>query len=403
MGDNRDLLKKRQMLAFEDASRIVQSSVRQLGSEHVDIVVAVNRILAEDVTSDIDMPPFDRSAMDGYACRRADLTNKLLVIETIRAGYTPRKTIDKNQCTKIMTGGAVPQGADCVIKVEQTKMQSESTIRFTGRQTADNICPKGQDVRAGEVVLCSGTRIRAQHIATLAAVGCTNPCVSQQPRVGVISTGDELVKPDEKPRHSQIRESNSHQLSAQIRQMDGIVKNYGIVPDCKQDIDRMLRKANTENDVVVFSGGVSAGDYDYVPGIMAQIGVDVIFHKIAVKPGKPTVFGVYNDVYCFGLPGNPVASFVVFELLVKPFLYKIMGHKHKPMISCMPLAEPLRRKKTERQSWIPVVFDDMGTVRPVEYHGSAHISALCSADGLIHLDTGVSEIEKGVMVEVRLI
>ncbi len=361
------------MLALEDATQAVLSSARQLDSEHVDINVAVNRILAEDVISDIDMPPFNRSAMDGYACRRADLANELSVIETIRAGYAPRKTIGKNQCVKIMTGGVVPQGADCVIMAEQTEMQTASTIRFTERQTADNICPQGEDMQAGEAVLRKGTRIKAQHIATLAAVGCVNPCVSQQPRVGVISTSDELVKPEEKPRYAQIRESNGHQLSAQIRQLGGIVKNYGIIPDFRQDIDRMLRKAIVENNVVVFTGGVSAGDYDYVPGIMSQLGVDVIFDKVAVKPGKPTVFGVCNGVYCFGLPGNPVASFVVFELLVKPFLYEIMGHEHKPMISCMRLAVPLRRKKTERQSWIPVVVDDIGTARPIEYHGSAHI------------------------------
>jgi molybdopterin molybdotransferase len=399
----RNLLRKKLMLALEDATQAVLSSVRQLDSEHVDINVAVNRILAEDVISDIDIPPFNKSAMDGYACRRTDLANELSVIETIRAGYAPRKTIGKNQCAKIMTGGVVPQGADCVIMVEQTEMQTVSTIRFTGKQTADNICLQGEDVKVDEVVLQRGTRIRSQHVATLAAVGCTNPCVSLQPRVGVISTGDELVKPDEKPRCAQIRESNGHQLSAQIRQLCGIVKNYGIVPDYRQDIDRILRKAIIDNDVVVFTGGVSAGDYDYVPGIMSQLGVDVIFNKVAVKPGKPTVFGKCNDVYCFGLPGNPVASFVVFELLVKPFLYKIMGHDHKPMISCVRLAESLRRKKTDRQSWIPVVVDDIGTARPIEYHGSAHISALCSADGLIHLDTGVSEIEKGMIVEVRLI
>jgi len=181
------------------------------------------------------------------------------------------------------------------------------------------------------------------------------------------------------------------------------VKNYGIVADNRQDIDRMLRKAIVENDVVVLSGGVSAGDYDYVTRIMTEIGIDVIFHEIALKPGKPTVFGVCNDVYCFGLPGNPVASFVVFELLVKPFLYKIMGHEHKPMISYMPLAESLRRKKTERQSWIPICIDDVGAARPIEYHGSAHINALCGADGLMSIDTGQAEIEKGTLVKVRYI
>ncbi len=391
------------MLALEDATQIALSSVRQLGSERVDLAMAVDRILAEDIISDIDMPPFDRSAMDGYACRRADLGNELLVIEAIRAGYVPQKKIGKNQCAKIMTGAVVPQGADCVVMVEYTKMQTVNTIRFTGTETTDNIRPKGQDLRAGEVVLHSGIRIRAQHIATLAAVGYINPCVSLQPRVGIISTGDELINPNEKPRCSQIRETNSHQLSAQIKQMCGIVKNYGIVPDFEHEIESMFRKAIIENDIVILSGGVSAGDCDYVPGIMKQIGIDIMFHKIALKPGKPTVFGVCNNAFCFGLPGNPVASFVVFELLVKPFLYGIMGHVHKPMISYMPLAESLRRKKTERQSWIPICIDDEGAVKPIEYHGSAHISALCGADGLVHLDRGVSKIEKGMIVEVRLI
>lgn len=391
------------MLALEDATQVVLASACQLGSERVNLAMAVDRILAEDVISDIDMPPFDRSAMDGYACRRVDLGNELLVIETIRAGYVPKEKVGKNQCAKIMTGGVVPQGADCVIMVEQTSLQTADTIRFIGTETADNIRPKGQDVRVGEIVLHSGTLIKAQHIATLAAVGCINPCVSLQPRVGVISTGDELIMPSEKPQCSQIRESNGFQLSAQIKQMRGIVRNYGIVPDLKHEIDMILRKAIIENDIVVLSGGVSAGDCDYVPGIMKQIGIDIMFHKIALKPGKPTVFGVCNETYCFGLPGNPVASFIVFELLVKPFLYRIMGHVHKPMNSYMPLAESLRRKKTERQSWIPVCIDDEGAVIPIEYHGSAHISALCAADGLIHLDTGVSEIEKGTFVKVRLI
>lgn len=189
-----------------------------------------------------------------------------------------------------MAGGVVPQGADCVIMVEHTKMQTARTIRFTGDETRDNIRPEGQDVKMGETVLRRGMYIRAQQIATLAAVGCIRPCVCRQPRVAVISTGDELVMPGEKPRCSQIRESNGHQLSAQVRQIGGIVKNYGIVPDCRQDIDRMLRKAIVENDVVVLSGGVSAGDYDYVPRIMTEIGIDVIFHKIAVKTGQAHCF-----------------------------------------------------------------------------------------------------------------
>ncbi len=391
------------MLVCDEALQIILDSSRQLGSERVDLSVAANRILAEDVTSDVDMPPFDKSAMDGYACRRADLANELSIIESISAGCMPGKTIEANQCAKIMTGSMVPQGADCVVMVEQTEQPTAETMRFIGQQTRDNICPKAEDVRAGQMVLRKGTRIRPQHIATLAAVGCRNVCVSRPPKVGVISTGDELVTPDEKPGLCQIRETNSHQLSAQARQTGAIISNYGIVADREHDIDRMLRKDIAENDVVVLSGGVSAGDYDYVPGIMKQIGVDVLFQEVAIKPGKPTVFGLCEDTYCFGLPGNPVASFVIFELLVKPFLYKMMGHDYRPACACVPLALAVTRKKTEKQSWIPVAISDDLEAKPVKYHGSANITALCDADGLISIDKGVAELEKGTIVHVRLI
>ena len=391
------------MLAIEEASQTVLSSAQQLGSERVDMALAVSRILAEDVLSDIDIPPFDRSAMDGYACRRADLSHELSVIETIRAGSVPRKAVGSKQCAKIMTGAMVPRGADCVIMVEQTKTKTATTICFTGSQTRDNIRPAGQDIRAGEIVLRIGTHIRPQHIATLATVGCTHPLVSKQPRVGIISTGDELVAPDEKPKHSQIRESNSHQLSAQVGQAGGVVTSFGIVADSRQDIDRVMRKAIVSNDVVIFSGGVSAGDFDFVPDVMSRIGIDVLFHKIAVKPGKPTVFGVCDNVYCFGLPGNPVASFVVFELLVKPFLFEMMGHHFRPAFASMPLIAGIKRKNTERQSWVPVVITENLTANPLKYHGSADIRALSDADGLVALETGVAEIEQGASVRVRLI
>ena len=391
------------MLALEEASKTVLSSARQLDSERVNMAAAVGRVLAEDVISDIDVPQFDRSAMDGYACRRTDLANELSVIETIRAGCAPRETVGPNQCSKIMTGAMVPQGADCVVMVEQTEMQTATTVRFTGSQTKDNVRPRGEDIRAGEIVLRRGARIGPQHIAALATVGCTHPLVSRRPKVGVISTGDELVSPGEKPGCSQIRESNSHQLSAQVEQIGGIVTNYGIVADNRQDIDRVMRTSVINNDVVILSGGVSVGDYDYVPDVMREIGINVLFHTIAIKPGKPTVFGVCDDVCCFGLPGNPVASFVVFELLVKPFLFKMMGHHYRPAYACTPLASAIRRSETQRQSWIPVAITEDLTAEPLEYHGSADIRALADADGLISLDAGVAEIEKGTTVCVMLI
>ena len=403
------------MLAFEEALKVVLDSAQPLGGERVGLGLAGNRILAEDVTSDTDMPPFDKATVDGYACRREDLANRLTVIETIQAGILPIKVIGHNQCAKIMTGAAVPQGANCVIMVERTLNVGENAIRFAGEEMANNICHKGEDLKAGEVTLYKGSRIRPQHIAALASVGNVQPLVARRPRVAVIATGDELVEPTLRPGPSQIRNSNSIQLAAQIEDAGGIVQDYGLVQDIPACIDSVFGTAAEENHVVIISGGVSVGDFDLVREVLKKNNVKLLFENIAVKPGKPTVFGLSEKAYCFGLPGNPVSTFVVFELLVKPFLYKLMGHDYSPVSIQMPLGESITREDSDRQSWIPVTITDRGALKPaegrfnqtrlrrVEYHGSAHIIALCSADGLISIGVGVAKIEEGAMVRVRLI
>jgi len=181
------------------------------------------------------------------------------------------------------------------------------------------------------------------------------------------------------------------------------VTDYGIAKDTTDEIDRTFKKAAAENDVVLLSGGVSMGDFDLVPGILKKNNIELLFEKIALKPGKPTVFGVSENLYCFGLPGNPVSTFVVFELLVKPFLYKQMGHDYAPPNIQMPLDETISRKDTERRGWTPVAITDAGTLKKVEYHDSGHINALCGADGLVCMDAGLAEIPKGTIVQVRLI
>jgi molybdopterin molybdotransferase len=391
------------MLPFEKALKTVLDSAHWLGSEYIDIGRALNRILAEDVKSDIDIPPFDKSAMDGYACRREDLANELTIIETIPAGVPPKNVIGPNQCAKIMTGAMVPQGADCVIMVEFTENPSENKVRFTGKETADNICAKAEDIKAGDIVLRKGTLIRSQHLATLAAIGCSNPCVAVRPKVAIIATGNELVEPSQSPSLSQVRDSNSFQLAAQAETVGAVTKNYGIARDTRQAIDAAIKTAIVENDVVLVSGGVSVGDFDFVPDIFKQNGIELMFEKIAIKPGKPTVFGLSESVFCFGMPGHPVSGFVMFELLVKPFLYKLMGHDFTPVEIKVPLGTSVSRKKAGRPSWIPVVITDEGTARPLEYHGSAHFNALCGADGLLCIPKGTAELKEGTMVSVRRI
>jgi molybdopterin molybdotransferase len=349
----------------------------------------------------------------------------------------PEKAIGPNQCAKIMTGAAVPRGADCVIMIEQTEQVrptdvpdrgesvrplrsevmltlfrqapmpspriEETMIRFTGEQTSDHIFRRATDIRAGQVVLPNGGRISPQHAAVLASVGCVLPLVARQPRVGVVASGDELVPPRVRPGPSQIRNSNGSQLGAQLAAMGLGGRDYGIVKDVAGDIDAVLKIALAENDVVIVSAGLSVGDFDLVPAALQRNGVTLQFEKIAVKPGKPTVFGVSERGYCFGLPGNPVATFVVFELLVKPFLYRLMGHDYRPRYVQMRLEETIAQKDSDRQSWIPVRITSEETVQPVQYHGSAHLSALCDAGGLVSMEIGVASIEQGAPVRVRLL
>ncbi|MBA7713707.1 hypothetical protein ES703_122714 [subsurface metagenome] len=229
------------------------------------------------------------------------------------------------------------------------------------------------------------------------------PLVSLQPRVGIIATGDELVEPSRKPTACQIRNSNGFQLAAQVTNAAATATNYGIAVDTKEAIEAKLKKAIAENDVVILSGGVSVGDYDLVRGILEENNIKLLFEKVAVKPGKPMVFGVSDEVFCFGLPGNPVSTFVMFELLVKPFLFKMMGHDFKAVVAYRQLERTITRKKTERDSWLPVVFTNDNKVTKIEYHGSAHINALCEADGLLCIPAGAAEIKEGTTVAVRQI
>jgi len=388
------------MIRFDDAYKCVLDSARVLEPETASLPELLGRVLAEDIKSDIDMPPFDKSAMDGYACRRCDLPGPLTVVETIAAGYEPQRKVGAGQCAKIMTGAAVPAGADCVIMVEHTKTLDSGLVRFTGKTTNDNICPQGEDVREGEVVLRRGTCIAPQHIAVLAAVGCCEPRVHRRARVGIIATGDELVEPGQRPGPSQIRTSNSHQLWAQVQRAGAVPVYHGIARDTEAELSAALQRASTENDVIILSGGVSKGEFDLVPGIMRAAGFTLLFDAIAIKPGKPTTFGVRPNRWCFGLPGNPVSTFIQFEILIKPFLYRLMGHDYRAAEYTLPLAAPLRQKKGDRDAWIPVALAEDG-VRACEFHGSAHIHALAGADGLVCIPAGVTELKEGTSVRVR--
>jgi len=391
------------MIPFEQALRIVMDSARPVGTEQVALQNSLGRILAEDVVSDMDMPPFNKSAMDGYACRRADLRNTLDVIQSIPAGSLPQKTIGPNQCAKIMTGAMVPEGADCVIMIEYTQNPTNNTVRFIGNNTSDNICVRGEDTRTGELVLHKGTRISPAHIAVMASVGCCRPLVSQRVKVAIITTGNEIVEPEVKPSPSHIRNSNAPQLLAQAQRIGLSPRYFGIATDSKDSLASKIRQAASSSDVILLSGGVSMGDFDLVPETLQNNGFDLLFQKVATKPGKPTVFGISGKTTVFGLPGNPVSTFVLFETLVKPFLFKMMRHTFQPPHIVARLEKTISRKKTERMSWLPVILTKSAGALPVEYHGSAHVHALSFADGLIAIPVGVAELREGTTINVRQI
>jgi len=389
------------MISFEEAYSTVIDAAKIVGSEKVTLEKSLNRILAEDVISDVDMPPFNKTAVDGFACRKEDLANELEIIELIPAGQLPIKKVETNQCAKIMTGAMVPKGADTVIMVEHTKSLGEKKIRFIEENTSTNICYFAEDVKRGEAVLKKGVRIKPQDIAVMASVGYVNPLVYSKISVGVISTGNELVEPDKLPALSQIRNSNASQLVAQVNRL-GLEAHYtGIALDTRESTREMITRALAESDVILLSGGVSMGDYDYVPEIFEELGINILFKSIAVQPGRPTLFCEKDGKYLFGLPGNPVSSFVLFEILVKPFLYKLMGHNYHAFTVRAPMGIDYFRKKSKRKSLLPVLLREDGKVYPVEYHGSAHIHSYVNADGLITIEIGDTDLLKGEMVDVR--
>jgi molybdopterin molybdotransferase len=390
------------MIRIEEAYKLVTGAVEPMGTEKVDIKDSLHRVLAEDIISDVDMPPFNKSAMDGYACREEDLGRPLLIIETIPAGKAPEKIVGAGECSEIMTGAPVPEGANCVVKVEDTTLDENGKMHFSGKTGKPNIAYRAEDVATGDVLIEKGTFLEPQHIAILAATGYSKPLVAQKPEVGIISTGDEIVEPDEQPGVSKIRNSNAYQLIAQV-QKSGAEANYiGIAHDNEQASYDIISRALEENDVVMLTGGISMGQFDLIPGVFEKLGVEVLFKTLAVQPGKPTLFGKIGKKRIFGLPGNPVSAFNTFEILVKPYLRMSMGSSSGWNIVRLTMGKTYSRKKSSRDSFLPVEIKE-GKVFPKEYHGSGHITALTKANGFIMVPMGTTELTERTAVDVRQI
>lgn len=389
------------MIPFEEALEICLSHRQLFGSEVVDLGRAVNRVTVHDICSDMNMPPFDKSAMDGYACRRADLSQVLKQVEVIQAGSQPKVKIGEGECAQIMTGAMVPEGADSVIMREETEEVGPDLIRFTGKSTRDNICRLGEDIQAGDVVIPAHTLLSTRHIPILASVGAVKLEVYKPPGVAVVATGTELVEPGDQPKGSQIRNSNGSQMIAQLAKL-GLQGAYlGIAPDLENVTEELLRQAVSEQDLIILSGGVSMGQFDFVPGIIEKLGFNIHFQRVAIQPGKPVTFATREGKYIFGLPGNPVSSYFTFELFVKPFILNCMGWDQTVKSFHLPMGQKMDRKKSNRMGWVPVRFTESGEVIPLEYHGSAHIYALRDAEAMMAFPVGKTTIEKGEIVYVR--
>lgn len=389
------------MITFEEALAIINNIPVRPHAEKVILSEAAGRVLAEDISSDVEMPPFNKSAVDGYACRRAELPGPFEVLEIVPAGVLPALPVGPGQCSKIMTGAMVPEGADTVIMVEHTETLTDGRILFLKEKTSSNIAWKAEDVKEGQLVLQKGTLLKPHHVAVLAAVGCSHPFVYRRPVIGIISTGNELVEPWQKPEGGQIRNSNAHQLMAQASASGFPYEYIGIASDTPEDTRQMMIKGFEKSDILLLTGGVSMGDFDFVPAVMHELGVNILFKSIAVQPGRPTVLGIKENKFLFGLPGNPVSSFVQFELLVKQLAYRFMGHQLEPRTVKLPMAADYNRKKAERKSFIPVCINANGKIEPLEYHGSAHIHAYEGADGIMSVEIGEMHIEAETLRDVR--
>ena len=313
------------MIKFEEAYKIVEESVSQLPTERISLNDSLGYILAEDVHSDMNMPPFDKSAMDGYACRYQDIKNELDVIELIPAGKVPEKIISENQCAKIMTGAMIPKGADCVIMIEHTEEQGGGKIRYTKESKELNVCELnfkekrqlnicylGEDIEKGDVVVKKGTLIRPQDIATMASVGYVDVLVSRKPKVAVIPTGNEIVEPHIKPSVSEIRNSNGSQLVAQLKSI-GINAYYqGIARDAEEETMHLIEKAYHKNDLVILTGGVSKGDFDLVPDILKKLDMSYCFRKLQ--------FNQENQVF---LEGGGINIVLLCQVILCLALYNL--------------------------------------------------------------------------------
>lgn len=404
------------MLSAEEAFRQVICWCHALPVAERDLDECLGAILAEDVLADQDLPPFDKALVDGYALSAADVELGLrdfIVAQTIRAGRFPHAELTPGQTARIMTGAPLPVGADAVVMWENVETES-GLIRLPIERSikpGQNVLSRGREIARGEVVLPKGLRLNGAAIGALGSVGRNRVKIVPQPRVRIVPTGDELVEIDQSPGPAQIRNSNAYVLRSMIQQAGGLPEVLPIALDEPQALAESLA-AGLHSDILIVTGGVSAGEADLVPDTLAALGVEPVFHKIRLKPGKPLWFGVRHSaeeigqkpvrqVLVFGLPGNPVSVVVNFLLFVRPAIMAMRGISTQPVAhQTVPLAEAVENRD-ERPAYIPARltrYHDHIAAAPVNWAGSNDLRGAALADGFILMPGGPSRLAPGSQV-----
>jgi molybdopterin molybdotransferase len=400
------------MLTVEEALEKILARIEPLGSEKVSILDALGRVIAEDIYTLRDIPPLDNSGMDGYAVRWEDVEQisqdhpvRLNVTEDLPAGFLATRPVRKGEAIRIMTGAPIPEGADTVVPVEETRKEGPGVLILNAVAKGDCIRKAGEDVKHGDRVIWAGEPVRPAEVGMLASVKRSFVSVYQKPQVAILCTGEELVDVDEDLVDPKIVSSNSYTLAAQVKDCGAIPIQLGIAKDRKEDIEAKLRQG-LHADVLISSAGVSVGDYDFVKEVLLNLGVEMVFWKVAMKPGKPLAFGTLAGKPVFGLPGNPVSSMVSFEQFVRPSLLKMMGHRRltRPVIEAI-LKEDIR-KEPGRRHFIraSVSFErDRYFVTTTGDQGSGILRSMVKANGLVIIPEEADWVKAGGKVRVQLL
>jgi len=399
------------MLRIEDALQIILDRTPLLGEEEITLSEAIGRVLRRDAVSDLDLPPFDRARMDGYALKAADAANasetnpaRLKEIGEAAAGHAFNDTVESGQAVRIMTGAPVPAGADAVQQIEVIKVSGDGWIEVQkATQPGQFITPRGIEARAGDVMVKAGECITPAVAAVLASFGHARPTVFRRPRVALLSTGTELVEVAEKPGPSQIRNSNTYSLAGYAALAGAEVVSSGIVRDDFEATRAAIAAGLAIADVVMLSGGVSMGDYDLVKPALMELGAEIFVEKVAMHPGKPTVFAKLDDKVIFGLPGNPVSVAVSFHLFARPALMKMQGANEIHLPRFQAFAARQVKGAPPRRSHQPgrlTIRDGRAEVEPLKWSGSSDLVAFMKADCLIVVPEDRASVAEGELVEV---